>query len=258
MRDTFCFVKQFVKCIARNDWKNCANAIGAGFDINVKTKHGEPLLHVAVRRGSIKICKLLLNSGAKVNATNDHYETALILAASKANAKICKLLMAFKASIAAISKDGRTALMEAARMKSFEVAEIVKPNFFTDMENTADKDGNTVLHHAVPCSNKLLELLVCTDVDINAVNNKGWTALTLAFMSSNGGNVLILAEAEAEFEVNGVSSWDFATEEIVEYLARHQIYEITTIFDPFLYFYDSDVGFDTNDDDTEAEDGDKN
>ena len=59
------------------------------------------------------------------------------------------------------------------------------------------------------------------DADIDAVNNNGWTPLMLACDSSNAGNALILAQEGADFEIDDVSAWDFATDNVVEHLQRY-------------------------------------
>ena len=191
----------------------------AGFNVDVKTEHGEPLLHVAVRYGCIEICNLLLKNGANLNATNDFRDTALIVAAGKTNVEICKLLIAFKASITSVSTEGRTALMEAARMKSYEVVKLLLEK--GSNIGKKDEDGNTALHHAIPCSNQLLQLLLDNNADIDAVNNNGWTPLMLACDRANAENALILAQKGAVFEIDGVSAWGYAADNVSEHLRRY-------------------------------------
>ena len=141
------------------------------------------------------------------------------MAASKGFSDICQLLLDHGASVNAISVSGISALMLAAEAKSISTVRLLL-NRGSSIEKR-DKNGNSVLHYALPCSNRLLHLLLNNGADVNVMNTSRWTPLMIAGSASNCGNALLLADAGAFFYRTGNSIWSYFTIQVKRHLLSH-------------------------------------
>ncbi len=172
-------------------------------NINHSDNDGNTALHHAVKTyGIFLLIELLQNPVLQINIQNKQKQTALMLAAKSGDVELVKLLCNNKTGHTAdhTLKDqcGRTAFYYAiASDRSTLVDYFFDSNMST---NDKDRDGNTPLLYAlklihddetgfqdtsvVECLiKKILEKKL--DVDVNVQNNKGETALTLAFKWHN-------------------------------------------------------------------------
>ena len=204
----------------------CQKAIDAGLGESVeKSSDGETLLTAAVNVKDVRIVGMLLKHGAKPNDTNDNLETPLLIAATKRHKKICELLIEHGASLVQTSKYGETVLMRVVRRGVHETKFGIC-RFFIDKTtvdvNAIDDNGNNVLHHAVPCSTKLMDFLIDNGANVNVVNNKGWTPLMTACSKSCLGNISQLLKAGANINAGTQSIWEVSTKQSKQILQRNQ------------------------------------
>ncbi len=121
-------------------------------DPNQKTEQGEPLLHLAARRGFAFAVEQLLTAGANVNAIDDYGGTALmevyqedysIAAHGFDYGKVEDLLLKAGANINIADKSGLTVLMKASYVGDVEsVKKLLAAG--TDV-NATDKEGDSAL-----------------------------------------------------------------------------------------------------------------
>ena len=199
----------------------CRSAVNGDFKKELsKPNNLEILLNEVVNQGNVKICQILLKNGIKLSTAS--LNNLLLSAASLINIEICRLLVENGASVFQPSKTGVTPLMEAAKQgKNDKCLETVQ--FFLDKYlpiNKVDQSGNSVLHHAIPCCSKLLQLLIKRGAKLNTINVEGWTPLMLA-CSKSFENALELARAGADFYAGKQSAWDVGSERITEKLEQH-------------------------------------
>ena len=137
-----------------------------GADVNEKDRYGNTPLHRAVNQDNQEIVAILLSNGADANAKGKGGETPLDRAKMIGN----------KATIALLSKnlvqaDKVLLLRTKERESEREVAKLSSED--VDI-NAKDKDGNTALHIAVAQGNKKeVEVLLSKGADVNAKDKLG-------------------------------------------------------------------------------------
>ena len=120
-----------------------------GAKIDVTTKKGETLLHLAAQNGQEKVCNLLLQADeakqtplhlaaescqllirhkAKIDARNKDQRTPLHLACKEGHYEVCCILLENEAEIEAIDKNKWTPMHWAARKGSVNVCQLLIAN----------------------------------------------------------------------------------------------------------------------------------
>ncbi len=154
-----------------------------GADVCVMTNQGETPLHIAANYGNKEILRILLENGADIDATDNRGKSSIIYAVKAGKGDAAKFLKESGADINLTDDSGKTAL-DYANLGG--KASILK-NVFKDAEIHTDTYGNTPLHLA--CYNGQSEtvrvLLQNPEIDINATNDLGVTALHVAVECSN-------------------------------------------------------------------------
>ncbi len=202
-----------------------------GVDLEYADDDGNTALCHACMAGSRDIVKILLERGADACHTADHSVTPLHLAATQGNKEIIRMLLEKDADIDATDNHGRNPIIYAVKAgkgdatkylaeagadvnltddsgkSALDYANIcgntsVMRHIFKNAEIHTDTYGNTPLHLA--CYNGQGEavrvLLENPDIDINAVNDMGVTALHMAVESANIRITEMLIKAGADIE----------------------------------------------------------
>lgn len=130
--------------------------IASGTSINSVDSRGRTALMAATHANQIDMVRVLLENGADVDLQDNMNDNPFLYAGAEGLLEILKLTIAAGANTKLTNRYGGTALIPAC-------------------------------HHGYPeC---VLELLDTTDVDIDHLNNLGWTALIEAVILSDGGPV---------------------------------------------------------------------
>lgn len=139
--------------------------------------------------------------GGYRNVLNRVGATPFLLAAKAVDTELMRLLVRLGADPLRPNEDGTTPLMVAAGVGIWAVGESPGTNEealaavrlmleLGDVATTVDANGDTALHGAViRGSEPLVRLLLDLGADLEAVNQKGWTPLTIAkgvFYSNTG------------------------------------------------------------------------
>ncbi|MBM4028988.1 MAG: hypothetical protein FJ280_26860, partial [Planctomycetes bacterium] len=140
--------------------------IAGGADINARDLDHQTPLHLAFTKGHISTVELLLSNGADVNVRSGWGEVPLIYAAEHGFSGIVKLLLTSGADVHA---DGSEALRRAAA------------------------EGH----------NEVLELFLAAGINVNAANERGWTALHDAVLKDRKETVELLLARGADPNVMG-------------------------------------------------------
>jgi ankyrin repeat protein len=139
----------------------------------VRDGEGRTALLLATRQDQVEIARLLIEAGADVNAKDTIQDTPFLFAGAEGRDAILRLILATgKANLRDTNRYGGVALIPAA-------------------------------HHGHPST---VRILLDTDIDIDHVNNLGWTALIEAVILSDGGPVHqeivgLLVDAGADREI---------------------------------------------------------
>jgi len=238
---------------------------GLGIKANVTDDEGRNPLHaIAYRNEDLAILKYFIEKGADVNQQDDGGDSPFMNAANNNTLEVVKFLFESVKDSNAKAKNGRSALAMAVNRNSADVVEFLlqkgadintkdkkgntlayyllntynakKPEVFEQKLSLLQKNGlvltelqhnkNTLYHLAVEENNlNLLQRLEEFNLDINAKNSDGNTALHLAAMKATDDSILkYLIEkgadktAKTDFEE---SVYDLASEN--EFLVKHQV-----------------------------------
>jgi ankyrin repeat protein len=141
----------------------------AGEDIEVRDGARRTPLLLAVRANQVEAARLLIEAGADINAKDAIQDTPFLYAAAEGRNEILRRMLASgRADLTATNRFGGVGLIPAAHHGHIETVRI----------------------------------LLATDIDIDHVNNLGWTALMEAVILGDGGPtyqtiVRLLVEAGA-------------------------------------------------------------
>uniref|UniRef100_A0A8B9IVL3 Ankyrin repeat domain 52 n=1 Tax=Amazona collaria TaxID=241587 RepID=A0A8B9IVL3_9PSIT len=151
--------------------------------VNVADRTGRTALHHAVHSGHLEMVNLLLNRGASLSACDKKDRQPSHWAAFLGHLEVLKLLVARGADVMCKDKKGYTLLHTAAASGQVEVVRhllrlgIDEPNTF----------GNTALHIACYMGqDAVANELVNYGANVNQPNEKGFTPLHFAAVSTNG------------------------------------------------------------------------
>ena len=170
--------------------------IDHGANIDTKRKDGTNALLCACRTGQSESVKFLLEEGANVNVTKPDGNTCLHVAVKgNCNKEALQKCIENGTSINAMNNEGKTALIFACESaQTGSVALLLKEG---GDPNISDAYGFTSLHSAVVacCTNETLHEIINHQVNIDAQNNNGRTALWIACIFRQQETVKILLKA---------------------------------------------------------------
>ena len=170
-----------------------------GLDVNVVNKTGHSPLHEAAHCNKEYMVYTLSEHGAEINLRSNNGVTPLLTAAAGGTLDTVKALVECGADIHARDLEGWTALHMAAKDCSYE-----RVRYF--LESGLDihgrtKDGATPLiamEFGWDNSHYVLHLLLKGGADLDARDNRGWTAYTHASVSGNDYVAHLLLEMGAD------------------------------------------------------------
>lgn len=175
--------------------------VSKGLPITSTDANGNTAFNYAVRNGNIQTLKALVAKGVKYN------DNAMIMAAQGSRGgsntlPVYQYLESLKINPNAIGKNGENVLHALVRRPKQE--EII--NYFVSKGvdiNKADNDGTTPFMNAAATNTDvtLLTSLLAQVKNINHVNNKGVSALTLAVRSNTPEVVALLIAKGADVNV---------------------------------------------------------
>ncbi|MEP2237639.1 MAG: ankyrin repeat domain-containing protein [Maribacter sp.] len=170
--------------------------LDAGADVNQADEKGNTPFLNAASRNELKIVQLLAKDVKDINVSNKSGETALMLAAHGNKAAVVGFLTEKGADINAKDAEGNTAayfLVDSynkRNAKAFD-AKLVLLKAKGLKFNSVQGDGNTLYHVAAKKNNlQLVKKLADFDIDVNAKNDEGMTALHIAAMKAENDKLL--------------------------------------------------------------------
>lgn len=211
--------------------------IGKGVDVNKADKDGNTAFMLAARGRDLALLELLLPKVKDINAVNAKGESALTQAIRYGSAEAAAFLVGKKANVKLLDKDGNN--LGVYLVQSYRPAPAgsgAAADEFTAKMNllkekglnlaAPQKDGNT-LYHLAAARNELglLEKLQALQIDVNAKNKEGITAMHKAAMVAKDDSILkYLLSVGAKKDITtgfDETAYDLAKEN--EFLARKNI-----------------------------------
>ncbi len=177
--------KRLIQAAEVGDTATVFELLKAGADINVLDDQGRTPVMVATHGNHVDTVQALIEAGADINIQDNRLDNPFLYAGAEGFLEIVKLTIAAGADTRLTNRFGGTALIPAAERGHVEIVN---------------------------------ELLTFTDVDINHVNDLGWTALLEAVILSDGGGrhqqiVQVLVDHGADVHIpdkNGITSLQHA------------------------------------------------
>jgi ankyrin repeat protein len=146
--------EQLIQAAKRKETDAIKELIKKGVNINTRDSEGRTATMIATYNNDVKIVKLLIESGADVNIQDNMKNNPFLYAGAEGYLDILKLTIGANADPSITNRYGGTALIPASEHGYVDV---------------------------------IKELLTNTNIDINHVNDLGWTALLEAIILNNGG-----------------------------------------------------------------------
>ena len=145
---------ELIAAAQRGDVQTVRALLGAGADINGRDDQGRTAVLAATQSHRTEMVGLLTRAGADINQRDNRMDNPLLFAGAEGFLDIVLIMIAAGADTRIPNRFGGTALIPAAERGHVEVVEA---------------------------------LLNRSDVNVNHVNNLGWTALLEAIILSDGG-----------------------------------------------------------------------
>nr|WP_153730944.1 ankyrin repeat domain-containing protein [Sporosarcina obsidiansis] len=145
---------ELFEAASKKDTKKVEQLIESGIDLNVQDAQGRTAIMIATYNHDTPTVKALLDAGADQHVQDDMQNTPFLYAGAEGYLDILRLTIEAGADPTITNRYGGTALIPAAEHGYIEIVE---------------------------------ELLTQTAVDVNHVNNLGWTALMEAVILNDGG-----------------------------------------------------------------------
>jgi len=145
--------QQLFQAVEHKDTDTIRRLIEEGIDINSQDSQGRTATMIATYNHDVVNAKILIDAGADVNIRDDMKNNPFLYAGAEGYIDILKLTIEAGADPSVTNRYGGTALIPASEHGYVDV---------------------------------IKELLTSTDVDVNHVNNLGWTALLEAIILGNG------------------------------------------------------------------------
>jgi hypothetical protein len=145
---------QLIQAAEAGDTATVQQLLKDGADIDGRDAQGRTPVMAATHGNRVDTVRALIEAGADINLRDDRSDNPFLYAGAEGLLDILKLTIAAKADTTLTNRFGGTALIPAAERGHVEIVK---------------------------------ELLTRTDVDVNHVNNLGWTALLEAIVLSDGG-----------------------------------------------------------------------
>jgi ankyrin repeat protein len=146
--------EQLLQATQREDKETVLKLLQQGADINVRDAQGQTSLMIATYQHNTDMVKTLLQAGADVNIRDNNKANPLLHSAAQGWLDILRLAIEAHADTALTNRFGGISIIPASERGHVEIVR---------------------------------ELLTRTSINVNHINNLGWTALLEAIILSNGG-----------------------------------------------------------------------
>lgn len=146
--------KQLIAAAERGDTATLRTLVEDGVNLNTQDMQGRTAIMAAVYENKVDAVRVLIEAGADINKQDNRLNNPFLYSGAEGQLDILKLLIEAKADTKMTNRYGGNALIPAAEKGHVD---------------------------------NVRTLLETTDVNVNHVNNLGWTALLEAIILTDGG-----------------------------------------------------------------------
>ncbi|MFK7696669.1 ankyrin repeat domain-containing protein [Paenibacillus sp. HJGM_3] len=146
--------EQLLAAAEQGNLEQLSKLLSAGADINATDRSGRTSAMIAVHTNRLAVFNLLVEKGANINIRDHRSDNPLLYAGAEGKMEFLQAAIAAGADTKLTNRFGGTALIPAADRGHVDIVR---------------------------------ELLTTSDVNVNHVNNLGWTALLEAILLGDGG-----------------------------------------------------------------------
>jgi ankyrin repeat protein len=182
-------LKSNIAPIIRSIWYNDINTQKANYNRNMKTNPNIPneQLLLTTQRGDQEAVLKILQEGADINVRDVQGRTPAMIATYQHNTEMVRALLQVGADVNIRDNNKENPLLHAGAQGWLDILRLaIEARADTRLTN---RFGGISI---IPASERghieiVRELLTRTDINVNHINNLGWTALLEAIILSNGG-----------------------------------------------------------------------
>jgi uncharacterized protein len=189
---------ELLEAAEQGDAKRVQELLSKGADTRQKRPaDGRTPLMIAAVKGDVEVGSLLIRAGADVNVRDSEGWTPLMLAVANENLlgeilfkknrsgvsrhyEIAALLIEAKADVNTKNK-GSTALVIASEKPAPEIAELLLKNRADPNVRTGQMSETPLMRAAYRADESMVSLLIAYGADVNARDEEGLTALSIAY-----------------------------------------------------------------------------
>lgn len=174
--------------------------VQAGADIDKQDDQGHTALILAASDGHSRVVRLLLQAGADVDKQDDQGNTALIAAASDDHPQAIRELLNAGADVEVRNNSGHNALLIATSEGSRNALQALTQNLQQDALDHMQNSPELLIGPAGEGHLFMVRQMISAGVNINAEDDKGRTALSVAAGEGHQGIVDYLLSNGAEIK----------------------------------------------------------
>ena len=145
--------KNLIEAVSKGNIQKVRELLKENININTQDSNQRTLLMIATYNNNYEMVKLLIDNGADVNIQDDMKNNPFLYSGAEGQLEILKIITKAGASTKITNRYGGVALIPASEHGYVETVEYLLEN---------------------------------TDIDVNHINNLGWTALLEAIILGNG------------------------------------------------------------------------
>ncbi|MDA8485224.1 ankyrin repeat domain-containing protein [Pseudomonas resinovorans] len=173
--------QRLLQAAGAGDLGSVDSLLQQGVPVDVRDGQGNTPLLLATAANQVDVARRLIEAGADVNLQNRMQDSAYLLAGASGHQQILELTLAHGADLRSTNRFGGTALIPACERGHVDtVRTLIAAGVNLDHVN---KLGWTCLLEAVllgdggPAHQRIVELLIAADADLNLADNEGVTPL---------------------------------------------------------------------------------
>lgn len=201
-KDVMLMSHPLVQAAERGDNDRVRQLLKEGADIDARDARGRTAIMAATHGNRPETVRLLIEAGADMNAQDDRLDNPFLYAGAEGLLEVLEVLIAAKADTKLTNRYGGTALIPAAEKGHVDNVRALLERTDVDVNHVNDLGWTALLEAIVltdggPTHQEIVRLLIAHGADVNIADREGVTPLRHAVDRGFSGMEAILREAGA-------------------------------------------------------------